>query len=135
MYSPSERKRSGGMGKRINPGGMFDEFDPNLSIDQKKAIQKYHNNDNLTFYDYIWVCDKEDLSSKDSEFNFNYYEEVGKALGKYGNNEELNIMEQILVMMSGDETVETKYPEMKKHEKYNHFWNTIDKWINITDSR
>jgi hypothetical protein len=132
MFSSNERKRN--TNKRMNRNMMFDEFDPNMDREQIKALKKFYNNEKIDFYEYIWVCDREDLSSKDKEFQFNYYEEVGKALQKYGESHELNIMEQILVMMSGNDEVKTKYSDMNNHPKYQHFWNTIDKWINITDN-
>lgn len=128
------RKRN----KRHQNHSMFDDFDPNMEQDQIKALEKYQNDPNceLTFYEYIWVSDKEDMitSFKEKQYNFNYYEEVGKALQKYSEKQELNLMEQILVMMSGNEEVQTTYPSMKEHQKYEHFWSTIDRWINITDN-
>ncbi len=124
--------------KMNRPGGLFDDFDRNMDKDQIKALKKYNQNPNteLTFYEYIWISDKEDMISsfKEKQYNFNYYDEVGKALQKFAENKELNIMEQILVVMSGNEEVNTTYPSMKEHKKYEHFWNTIDRWINITDN-
>lgn len=112
----------------------FTSFDDE---DQQFAMNKFTNvnfDGKLTFYEYIWISLLNELN--DSDYNFNYYEEVGKACEKFGQGENLNIMEQILVYMSGqEEEVGSKYPDMKKHQHYQHFWNTIDKWINITDSK
>lgn len=108
----------------------FESFDDE---DQSTAMQKFTSPDfdgNLSFYEYIWIL----LTVELKDYRYNYYEEVGKACVKFADNENLNIMEQILVYMSGQEDeINEKYPDMKKHQYYQHFWDTIDKWISLTD--